>query len=125
MGINSFRDLRVWQMGMDLTVEVYRLTESFPRREVYGLASQAQRAGTSIPCNIAEGHARESTKEYLQHISIAQGSAAELQTQLELAQRLGYISLDELAPALDLAVSLAKQLHALRNALQKRLALHP
>ena len=125
MGINSFRDLRVWHVGMDLAEQVYGLTESFPRHEVFGLAGQAQRAGVSIPSNIAEGHARESTKEYPHHISMAQGSVAELQTQLELAKRLRYISGDQLAPAMDLATSLAKQLHALRNALQRRLASCP
>ena len=122
MSIDSFRDLRVWQVGMDLAERVYELTKLFPRHEIYGLAGQAQRAATSVPSNIAEGHARESTKEYLHHVSIAQGSVAELQTQLELVKRLHYISGDQLALAVDVATSLAKQLHALRNALQKRLS---
>ncbi|HEX3144767.1 MAG TPA: four helix bundle protein [Pyrinomonadaceae bacterium] len=84
MQIRSFRDLRVWQAGIDLVRSVYELTLNFPRSEVYGLASQMQRAAVSIPSNIAEGHARESTKEYLHHLSIAQASLAELETQIEI-----------------------------------------
>ena len=92
MQIKSFRDLRVWQAGIELVRIVYELTSRFPRSETYGLASQMQRAAVSIPSNIAEGHARESTKEYLQHLSIAQASLAELETQLEIARQLNYIS---------------------------------
>ena len=86
MTINNFRDLRVWQSGMELVVQVYRLTQSFPREEQYGLTSQMRRAAVSVPSNIAEGHARESSKEYLNHLSIVQGSLAELQTQIEIAE---------------------------------------
>lgn len=78
--VNSFRDLRVWQAGIDLVEQVYRLTARFPREEIYGLTSQIQRAAVSIPSNIAEGHTREHSKEYLQHLSIAQASLAELET---------------------------------------------
>ena len=92
--IRSFRDLRVWQMGMDLVEETYRLTQDFPKDELYGLTGQMRRAAVSIPSNIAEGHAREYLKEYLQHISVAQGSLAELQTQAEIGTRLGYIDRD-------------------------------
>ncbi len=74
MGVKSYRDLRVWQAGMDLAERVYRLTEAFPRHETYGLAGQVQRAAVSVPSNIAEGHAREHTREYLHHLSMAQGS---------------------------------------------------
>lgn len=122
MSISSFRDLRVRQVGMDLAEHIYGLTDGFPRRETYGLCSQLQRAAVSIPSNVAEGHARESTKEYLRHISIAQGSVAEVQTQLELSRRLRYVTQEQLVPAMDMAEALAKQLHALRNALQKKLS---
>src|SRR4051812_37434860 len=88
VGIQSYRDLRIWQVGMDLIESVYRLSANFPAREVYGLASQMRRAAVSIPSNIAEGHIREGTKEYLCHLSVAQGSLVELQTQLEIAGRL-------------------------------------
>ena len=121
MTVNSFRDLRDWQAGMDLVETVYRLSESFPAKEMYGLTNQMRRCAVSIPSNIAEGHTREHSKEYLHHISIAQASLAELQTQLEIAARLKYLSDEELSSAaLDQAVSLSRQLYALRNALVKR-----
>ena len=82
MAINSFRDLRVWQAGMELVEQVYLLTKSFPKQEIYGLTSQIQRAAVSVPSNIAEGHTREHSKEFLHHLSIAQASLAELETQL-------------------------------------------
>ena len=117
MQIKSFRDLRVWQAGIDLVRDVYEVTSTFPRSEVYGLASQMQRAAVSVPSNIAEGHARESTKEYLKHLSIAQASLAELETQLEIASQLNYIP-EELATSLfEKITSLGRQLFALRNAL--------
>ena len=117
MQIKSFRDLRVWQAGIELVRFVYELTSKFPRHEVYGLASQMQRAAVSVPSNIAEGHTRESTKEYLQHISIAQASLAELETQLEIAKQLGYVSEDDATRLLDKISALGRQLFALRNAL--------
>jgi four helix bundle protein len=117
--VNSFRDLRVWQAAMDLVAEVYRLTRAFPKNETYGLASQIQRAAVSIPSNIAEGHARDHIKEYLHHLSMAQGSLAELETQLEIAARLGYVSLDQLRQNLCSIASLGKQLYALRNSLAR------
>ena len=70
MLINSYRELKVWQLGMQLAKEIYLLTRQFPNHELYGLTSQVRRASVSIPANIAEGHAREYTKEYLRYISI-------------------------------------------------------
>jgi four helix bundle protein len=78
--IRSFRDLRVWQVGMDLVEQIYLLTQTFPKYEMYGLAGQMQRAAVSIPSNIAEGQVREHLKEYLHHLSIARSSLAELET---------------------------------------------
>jgi four helix bundle protein len=120
MEIKSFRDLRVWQAGMDLTVQVYALTRGFPPDERYGLTSQIRRAAISLPSNIAEGYARESTGEYLYHISVAQGSLAELETQLDLSARLGYLKPGDLMTWLAATSSLRRQLFALRNALEKR-----
>ncbi len=120
MTINSFRDLRVWQAGMDLVEEVYRLSQRFPSSEIYGLTSQMRRSAVSIPSNIAEGHTREHSKEYLNHLSIAQASLAELQTQIEIASRLQYVLQEEANQALGQAISLSKQLYALRNAVAKR-----
>jgi len=82
MEIKNYRDLRVWQSGMDLVVMVYELSDKFPAKEMYGLTSQIRRAAVSVPSNIAEGHTRESTKEYLHHLSIAQASLAEVETQI-------------------------------------------
>jgi four helix bundle protein len=117
MQIRSFRDLRVWQAGIDRVKNVYDITSNSPRSKVYGLASQMQRAAVSVPANIAEGHARESTKEYLQHLSIAQASLAELETQLEIARKLNYISEEEATGLLEKITSPGRQLFALRNAL--------
>ena len=86
--VQSFRDLLVWQRSLQLTVVVYRLTQGFPREEIYGLASQIRRASVSIPSNIAEGHGRLSRGEYRQFLGIARGSNFEVQTQLEIARAL-------------------------------------
>lgn len=118
--IKSFRDLTVWRDAMALAENVYRLTARFPAAERYGLSSQARRAAVSVPSNIAEGHTRESTRQYLQSLSVSQASLAELQTQIELATRLGYCTTEECAALLERSWSLAKQLHALRNALRRR-----
>lgn len=120
--IKSLRDLTVWQEGMTLAEAVYRLTARFPAVERYGLASQARRSAVSAPSNIAEGHTRESTREHLQSLSVSQASLAEPQTQVELATRLGYCTTEECAALLERSWSLAKQLHALRNALRRRAA---
>ena len=117
--IKSFRDLRVWQIGMDLVEHVYLLTQTFPKHEVYGLASQIQRAAISIPSNVAEGHSRQHLKEYLHHLSVAQASLAELETQIEIAARLKYCTREQLNQFLERMDSLGKQLSRLRNALSK------
>ena len=83
-----YRDLIVWQKAMDLVVEIYRLSQTLPATEKFGLASQMQRAAVSIPSNIAEGHARKSSGAFINHLSIAAGSLAELETQIMLAERL-------------------------------------
>lgn len=117
--ISSYRDLRVWQAAMELVEQVYHLTRKFPKEELFGLTSQMRRAAISIPSNIAEGHTREHRKEYLHHLSIVQGSLAELETQLEIATRLQYCSREQLDHLLERSSSLGKQLYALRNALMK------
>ena len=118
--VSHFRELHVWQRGMDIVEAVYRVTGGFPKSELYGLTGQVRRAAVSIPSNIAEGHTRASTKEYLNHVSITQASLAEVETQLEIALRLGYIASTELSPVLEQAVVLGRQLYALRDALRKR-----
>jgi four helix bundle protein len=121
MPIRSYRDLIVWQSGMRLAEGVYRASSQFPRSELFGLRVQIQRCAVSIPSNIAEGHARESTREFLRFLSIATGSAAELQTQIVLANRLGYIDTPGTEGLLEQAGQVMKMLHGLRNSLRKRL----
>ena len=104
---------------MDLVEGVYRVSAAFPKTEIYGLTSQLRRAAVSVPSNIAEGHTRASTKEYLNHLSMAQASLAEVSTQLEIAMRLGYIPAAEMTPKLDEIGMLGRMLYALRNALLK------
>ena len=89
--INSFRDLAVWQKAMTLVERCHRASERFPRDERFGLTTQVRRAAVSIPSNIAEGFCRRGRASYVNHLSIALGSEAELETQIEIARRLGYL----------------------------------
>ena len=101
---NSYRDLIAWQAGIDLALHVYRVTESLPKHELYGLSSQLRRAVVSVPSNIAEGQARNSRGEFRQFLAMARGSLVEAETQLLIASRLGYIpesSYQELADQCD------------------------
>ena len=104
--IQNFRDLKVWQLGMELVERIYRLSNTFPPEERFGLTSQLRRAAASVPANIAEGHARRTTKDYLRFLSIAVGSLAEVETFIELAVRLakqgrkvGILDADILGPS--------------------------
>jgi len=121
MKLKSFRDLRVWQLAMELVEITYRLTKNFPKNEMYGLTSQIQRAAVSVPSNIAEGHTREHTREFLHHLSIAQASLAELETQLEIGARLKYLSINELGQFSNVWSRWADNCMPLRNALLRRL----
>ncbi|MFA5249494.1 MAG: four helix bundle protein [Candidatus Paceibacterota bacterium] len=89
--IISHRDLIVWQKAMDLVVEIYQLTKSYPQSEIYNLISQTKRSAVSIPSNIAEGRRRGSRKDFRQFLIIAYGSGAELETQIEIASRLSFV----------------------------------
>jgi four helix bundle protein len=89
-GAKNYRELVAWQKAMDLVTMVYDVTQHWPKTEVYGLTNQIRRAAVSIPSNIAEGQGRASTKEFLHHLSMARGSLLEVETQLLIAQRLGY-----------------------------------
>lgn len=85
------KKLDVWQIAMDLVMEIYRITENFPKEERYGLSNQVRRAAVSVPSNIAEGAARQTKKEFVNYLHMAQGSLSELDTQLEVARRLAFL----------------------------------
>ena len=90
--IQSHKDLKVWQESMDLVVKIYEISEKFPSQETYGLTSQLRRASVSIASNIAEGAGRKGNKEFTRFLYIALGSLSEVETQLEISQRLDYIN---------------------------------
>jgi len=106
---------------MALAEEAYAITSTFPGKETYGLSQQIQRAAISVPSNIAEGHARDSSREYLHYLSIATGSLAELETQLELAARLRYLDELRLKSVLQNAAVTGMMLRALQRAMKNRL----
>jgi four helix bundle protein len=118
--VKSFRDLDVWRLGVELAETVYRVTARFPKAELFGLTSQMRRAAVSIPSNIAEGRARNSTREFLHFLSISRGSLAELETQLELAIRLDYTDSD-LDAALVQSDLFGKKLNRLQGSIRDRL----
>jgi four helix bundle protein len=115
--IESYQDLRVWQVGMEIAVLCYRLTQSFPKEELYGLTSQIRRAAASVPANMAEGYGREYRKEYVQFLRIAQGSLKELETHLLLAARVDLTTRAAVEPILIQCDSLGKMLRNLLRAL--------
>ena len=115
--LNSYKELKVWQRSIDLVTAVYKLTDTFPKSEVYGLTSQMRRAAVSIPSNIAEGYSRRHRQEYIQFIKIAFGSGAELETQFVIAKQLGYANPEQLKKAEDLLEEAMKMLNKLVVAL--------
>lgn len=125
MSIKSYRDLDVWQRAMDVAEVVYRISSGFPADERFGLVSQLRRSAVSVPSNIAEGHARFSTKDYLRHLSYAMGSLAEVETQLLLSRNLGYTTANEgaepLDPLLESCDVLGKKLRSLAHSLERKL----
>ena len=120
MGLKSYRDLEVWQKAIDLVVACYQITKKFPKNEVYGLINQLQRAAVSIPANIAEGRERQYSKEFIQYLSIAYGSLAELETHIQIAERLTYIDINQLKKLLDKTAEIGRMLNGLRKSLEKR-----
>jgi four helix bundle protein len=117
---SDYKDLLVWQKGITLVKLIYQITQTFPAEEKFGLISQMRRAAVSVPSNIAEGQARHTTGEFVQFLSHAEGSVAELETELIIAVELGYCNLAQLPKALDLISELRKMLNALRRKLQAR-----
>jgi len=115
--ITSFRDLEAWQAAMELAEYCYRLTTQFPTSEQYGLTAQMRRAAVSVASNVAEGH-RRTRPGYVHHLQIGLGSLAELETQLELALRLGYATTDEAVALQKSSTRVAQLLHALLRSLK-------
>jgi four helix bundle protein len=118
--INSFRDLDVWRLGVELAETIYRLTARFPKAELFCLTAQMRRAAVSIPSNIAEGRARNTSREFLHFLSISRGSLAELETQLELAIRLDYAD-SGLHAAVTQSDVLGKKLNRLQSSIRDKL----
>jgi len=110
---SSYRDLIVWQRAIQMAVKIYRLSEGFPKTEVYGLTSQLRRAAVSVASNIAEGYGRGSRGEYRQFLSIARGSVFEVQTQLIIVRELAYATPKTLAEAEELSEQVSKMLAAI------------
>jgi four helix bundle protein len=117
--IQSYEDLEVWQMAMNLAEDCYRLTATFPREETYGLTAQTRKAAVSIPANIAEGYGRNQTGNFLHFLRIAQGSVRELETHLLLASRLQITDADRAAPCREKAIRVSKMLRALIRKLEE------
>ncbi|MBI2848847.1 MAG: four helix bundle protein [Chloroflexi bacterium] len=116
--LKSFRELTVWQKSVDLAEKIYQQTRSFPKEEIYGLVSQMRRAVISIPSNIAEGQSRNSTGEFRQFLGISRGSLAELETQIEVAGRLKYLTPQQLEILLQDCTEIGKMLNGLMRSLR-------
>ena len=114
------KKLDVWKNAMNLAVRIYEVTRAFPKEEIYGITSQLRRAAVSVPSNIAEGAARTSGKEFLQFINIAQGSLSEIDTQIELSNRLSYVADQTYKNLQEKIVIVSKQLYGRRRSVQTR-----
>ncbi|KYC51208.1 MAG: hypothetical protein AMQ22_01344 [Candidatus Methanofastidiosum methylothiophilum] len=120
MTISSYRDLEVWKRAMSLVTDVYRVTQAFPKDEMYGLTSQARRAASSVPANIAEGWGRNMTGECVQFLRIARGSLLELETHITIAENLGYVSHEASSQVGNRTEEIGKMLYALIASVQRR-----
>ncbi len=118
--LRSYRDLEVWRRSIDLVEAIYRASSAWPSDERFGLTSQIRRAAVSVPSNIAEGAARRGTREFLQFLSIAKGSLAEVETQLTLAGRLGYLPAAAGEMLLGSAAEIGRMLAGLTKALRTK-----
>ena len=118
MVASSYQDLIVWQKAMELTTEIYRLVKKLPKEELFSLSDQMRRAAVSIPSNIAEGQDRNSSKEFVNFLSIARGSKAELETQLQICVKVGYLADTDISEAAQLLKEIGKMLSALISKLK-------
>jgi four helix bundle protein len=126
---DSHKDLLLWRKSMDLAVAIHRVSRSLPRAEMFGLVAQLNRAAVSVPSNIAEGSARRTTKEFVAFLHVARGSLAEVETQLMLARRVGYLEAKMILESEELINEVGRLLNAvlagLRRRLEERSALSP
>ena len=122
MNVRSYRDLLVWQKAMDLAAEIHPIALAFPKVEMFGLTSQLNRSATSVPSNIAEGHGRRTTADFIHFLSIARGSLNEVETQITLANRYDYISDTVHNHLLERSGEVGRMLNGLMDALEKRLS---
>ena len=120
MPVKDYRELIVWQKAMNFVEFVYRATANFPKEELYGLISQMRRAAVSIPSNIAEGQARNTTRDFLHFLAIAYGSRKEVETQVLIAERLGYINNQQSNNLVQFTTEIARLISGLTNSLKKR-----
>jgi four helix bundle protein len=118
--VRSFRDLDAWQVAMTLVEEVYAVTSRLPREEAFGLCSQLRRAAVSIPSNVAEGHQQGASRSHIRALTVALGSGAEVQTQLELLMRLGFVSKEGVLPIMRLASRTGQVLRGLQRSIKRR-----
>ncbi len=109
--VKSYKDLQYWKFGMELVLIIYKLTEKFPKSEIFGITSQIRRASVSIPANIAEGYRRGSRKDYRLFLTYSFGSGAEVETYLDLCLQLNYITKDEFAVAISKLEQIMKMLN--------------
>ena len=118
MTVNNYSDLVVWNRAMDLTVEIYRICKLLPREEMYVLGDQLRRAAISVPSNIAEGYAR-STREYIRFLGYASGSVYEVETQIQIAARVGCVQSSDIEPTLALCAEVARMLNSMISKLSQ------
>lgn len=116
----THKDFEVWKDGMDLVSEVYNVTRVFPKDELYGLVSQIRRAAVSVLANIAEGAARQSRKEFIQYLAISRASLSELEAELCISERLGYISNDKTVGLMEAVRNVGTQLSAIIRTLRNK-----
>jgi len=115
---SSYQGLLVWQKAMELTADIYKLVKKLPKEELYSLSDQMRRAVVSVPSNIAEGQDRNTKKEFIQFLNIARGSKAELETQLLICVKVGYLSEADISEAMKLSTEIGKMLTSLINKLK-------
>jgi four helix bundle protein len=120
VAVRSYHDLMVWQKAVEFSVQIYTLTGSFPAKEQFGLTNQLRRAAIYVPSNIAEGHAQDSDAVFGRHLNIAIGSAAELDTQLPIAHKIGYINREQLLTASRNLQEITKMLRGLLRTIRSQ-----